>query len=82
VERADMPEPVRSFAPVPLRPLPFRSILVASDNDEYITIDRAEAFARAWGSGLVRAGRAGHINTDAGFGAWPEGERLLASLLP
>ncbi|HEV3051135.1 MAG TPA: alpha/beta hydrolase [Longimicrobium sp.] len=82
VERADMPEPVRNFAPVPLRPLPFRSILVASDNDEYITLDRAKAFARAWGSELVHAGRAGHINTDAGFGPWPEGERLLASLIP
>jgi hypothetical protein len=82
VERGDMPDAVRNFAPVPLRPLPFRSFLVASNNDEYLTIERAEAFARAWGSELVRAGRAGHINTDAGFGPWPEGERLLALLLP
>jgi predicted alpha/beta hydrolase family esterase len=41
VERADTPEPIRCFAPVPLRPLPFRSILVASSNDEYLSMDRA-----------------------------------------
>ncbi|HEX2210842.1 MAG TPA: alpha/beta hydrolase [Longimicrobium sp.] len=80
VERPDMPREVRDFAPVPRRPLPFRSILVASDDDEYITMDRAEHFARCWGSELVRAGRAGHINTDAGFGPWPGGERLLGNL--
>lgn len=81
VERADMPDEVRNFAPVPCRPLPFRSILVASDNDEYATIDRAGHFARCWGSEFVRAGAVGHINTDAGFGPWPRGERLLESLL-
>lgn len=80
VERADMPPEVRGFAPVPLRPLPFRSVLVASDDDEWVTMDRAAHFARAWGSELVRAGAAGHINTAAGFGPWPRGERLLESL--
>lgn len=80
VERDDMPAAVGNFAPIPLRPLPFRSILIASENDEYITNERAEALARAWGSELVRAGRAGHINTDAGFGPWPEGQRLLHEL--
>lgn len=81
VERADMPAEVRGFAPVPRTPLPFRSLLVASDNDEWVTMDRAAHFARAWGSELVRAGAAGHINTAAGFGPWPQGERLLESLL-
>lgn len=80
VERADMPGEVLGFAPVPLRPLPFRSILVASDNDEWVAIDRAAHFARGWGSELVRAGAVGHINTAAGFGPWPDGERLLELL--
>lgn len=80
VERADTPEPIRCFAPVPLQPLPFRSILVASSNDEYLSMDRAEHFARCWGSELVPLGVAGHINTASGFGPWPEGERLLETL--
>jgi hypothetical protein len=68
------------FAPVPLEALPFPSILVASTDDPYLSMERARALATAWGSRLVDAGAAGHINTDAGFGAWAEGEALLAEL--
>jgi predicted alpha/beta hydrolase family esterase len=71
---------VTGFAPVPLDRLPFVSILVASTSDPYCAIARAEQFANAWGSRLVNAGACGHINTDAGFGSWPEGEHLLAEL--
>jgi predicted alpha/beta hydrolase family esterase len=80
VERADAPEPIRCFAPIPLQPLPFRTLLVASSTDEYLSMDRAEHFARCWGSELVSVGDAGHINTAAGFGPWTEGERLLDEL--
>jgi hypothetical protein len=34
-----------------------------------------------WGSPLVDAGDLGHINADSGIGEWPEGVRLLASLI-
>lgn len=71
---------VASFAPVPLDPLPFASIVVASTDDPYVTLARAEAFARAWGARLVVIGAAGHINADAGYGEWPEGRRLLDEL--
>jgi predicted alpha/beta hydrolase family esterase len=53
---------------------------VASTNDPFVTIARAAAFVRAWGSRLVTCERAGHLNADAGFGPWPEGRRLLAEL--
>ena len=68
------------FAGVPLRPLPFPSILVASDNDPHLELERARLFARHWGSRLVNLGQAGHINVESGFGPWPEGETLLAEL--
>lgn len=80
VERADAPGPIRPFAPVPLQPLPFRSILVASTDDEFVTMERAEHFARCWASELVPIGAAGHVHTAAGFGPWPRGERLLDDL--
>jgi predicted alpha/beta hydrolase family esterase len=73
-------EAVQSFAPMPLAPLPFPSIVVASSDDPYVTTARAETFARAWGSRLVTLPGAGHINTDSGHGAWPEGRRLLDEL--
>lgn len=81
LERPDAPVELAGFAPIPLARLPFPSIVVASTNDPYCTITRAEQFANAWGSRFVNVGAKGHINTDAGFGPWPEGERLLAELL-
>ncbi|WP_420125185.1 RBBP9/YdeN family alpha/beta hydrolase [Longimicrobium sp.] len=80
VERADAPESIRCFAPVPLQRLPFRTLLVASGTDEYLSMDRAEHFAWCWGSELISLGAAGHINTAAGFGPWVDGERLLDAL--
>ncbi|HXJ80911.1 MAG TPA: alpha/beta hydrolase [Candidatus Methylomirabilis sp.] len=74
-------EEVRNFSPVPLVRLPFPSIVVASTDDPFVSLDRAVAFATAWGSRLVTLERAGHINADAGFGPWPEGLRLLAELM-
>ena len=72
---------VRSFGPMPMRRLPFPTIVVASTDDPFASIDRASAFAQAWASRLVIIERAGHINADAGFGPWPEGRVLLNELL-
>jgi len=74
------PEGPEGFAPVPLVPLPFPSIVVASDDDPYVTLAQAEVFARAWGSELVALPNAGHINVASGFGPWPEGLALLDRL--
>ncbi|KKU80169.1 MAG: hypothetical protein UY05_C0012G0007 [Candidatus Peregrinibacteria bacterium GW2011_GWA2_47_7] len=67
--------------PMPLLPLKFKSILVVSDNDSWVSLDRAKYFAKCWGSELVNAGSHKHINVDAGFGEWPEGEKLLQKLM-
>lgn len=80
-DRPDAPYHRAGFSPVPLAPLPFRSIVVASRNDPVTRFDRAAAFAAAWGSELHDAGDAGHLATADGYGAWPEGERLLGGML-
>ena len=61
------------FAPMPLEPLPFPAVVVASSNDPHCTMERARQFAEAWGATLTPAGDAGHINTASGHGPWPEG---------
>ena len=71
-----------AFTPLPRARLPFASIVVASRDDPYGELARAERLAREWGARFVDAGDAGHINADAGFGEWPAGEALLADLLP
>ena len=78
---AHTPHEVRNFSPVPLGRLPFPSIVVASDDDPFVSPGRVAAFARGWGSRLVTLPGAGHINADAGFGPWPEGRRLLSTLI-
>jgi prephenate dehydrogenase len=81
VESKDSPRQTKDFAPIPKRLLPFPSILVASNDDPYLTVDRARGLAHEWGSRLVEVGAAGHINAESGLGDWPEGKRLLRHLI-
>lgn len=76
-EAPSYPLDADGFKPVPMQPLPFPSMVVASSDDIYVSAARARAFADAWGSRFVEIGDAGHINADSGHGTWPEGERLL-----
>ncbi len=70
----------KGFAPIPLGKLPFKSLVAASTNDEYVSFERAKQFADAWGSEFFNVGAKGHINTSAGFGEWSEGLELLKNL--
>lgn len=79
--RVDMPEAVRSFGEIPREPLPFPSMLVASRTDPYCAFEVADDLAAAWGSAMVDAGDAGHINVASGHGPWPEGLTRFATLL-
>ena len=80
VEAPSYPAGPTGFSPMPLRTLPFPSIVVMSTDDEYVTPERAAFFARAWGSRLFNAGRKGHINSDSRLGMWPEGFALVEEL--
>jgi predicted alpha/beta hydrolase family esterase len=66
-----------SFTPLPLDPLPFPSLLVASENDPYASIEAAAGFAAHWGSEFANVGASGHINVDSGHGPWPVGQLYL-----
>jgi predicted alpha/beta hydrolase family esterase len=76
------PRETRAFVPIPKEALPFRSTLVASRNDPYLSFPAATELAHRWGSVFVDAGFAGHINVSSGHGEWAQGEDLLTSLLP
>ncbi|PSC03171.1 alpha/beta hydrolase [Alsobacter soli] len=79
--RDGIPDGPVGFAPMILQPLPFPSMLVASDDDEFVTIERARVFAQAWGSRLVEVGRRGHIGSAANLGLWPEGLVLFGEFV-
>jgi predicted alpha/beta hydrolase family esterase len=55
--------------------------LVASRNDPWMAFANARRLARRLRCRFVDAGEAGHIDAAAGYGPWPEGERLLAGLV-
>jgi predicted alpha/beta hydrolase family esterase len=66
-----------SFTPIPQTKLPFKSVVVASSQDHWATLDRSKEFAHNWGSQLVVLENAGHINTGAGYGPWNAGLEFL-----
>jgi serine hydrolase len=80
VEAPSYPAGTTGFKPMPLRPLPFPSIVVLSSDDEYVSPDRGHHFARAWGSRVVEVGAKGHINSASALGMWPEGFALVEEL--
>ncbi|ESR22453.1 RBBP9/YdeN family alpha/beta hydrolase [Lutibaculum baratangense] len=76
-----VPEAVKVFSPLPTDPLPFPSMMIASEDDPYCRRVRAEDFAAAWGSDFYSAGTAGHFNTESGHGPWPEGLMMFARFM-
>jgi predicted alpha/beta hydrolase family esterase len=71
---------VVGFTPIPRLRLPFKSIVVASTNDIYATLERSQQFADDWGSEFVNLGKKGHINAVSGLGDWQQGRDILTQL--
>ena len=65
------------FEKVPLYKIDFKTIVVASSDDEWVSLERASFFAEAWGSSFINIGKAGHINAASGYGEWKEGLEIL-----
>jgi predicted alpha/beta hydrolase family esterase len=79
-DQLELQAALKSWSPVPSSKLPFKSILLASQNDPYCSLARARSFAEAWGSEYIDTGARGHINAESGLGDWPEGRSLLTRL--
>jgi predicted alpha/beta hydrolase family esterase len=80
-ESGALPRTAQPFGNVPTAPLPFPSMVVASNTDPLVSIERAQGFAADWGSDFLPAGDAGHINAASGHGPWPEGLLMFAELM-
>jgi hypothetical protein len=79
-EAPSYPKGPIGWQPMPLARLHFPSIVVASSDDEYVSLERARLFAAAWGSRFVNVGALGHINSASALGDWPAGRALLDTL--
>lgn len=71
------PPELRNFAPMPLKKLTVPTIVVASEDDPYVSLDRARFFAKHWEAPCVDVGKLGHINADSDLGEWPVGRDIL-----
>jgi uncharacterized protein len=72
--------PATGFTPIPMEKMCFTTIVVASNNDEWVAEERAKLFAAAWGSNFISIGAAGHINAASGYGVWQEGLEIVKML--
>ncbi len=82
VEESPVDRRLTRFAPLPTKPLPFPSIVVASRDDPYATITQVRRVARTWGAQFVDAGAIGHANARSGLGEWSFGLDVLRQLAP
>lgn len=72
--------PATGFTPIPLEKINFRTIVVASADDPWVSLERAKFFAKCWGSELLNIGNAGHINVASGHTRWDQGMAILKTL--
>lgn len=66
-------EELKEFFPLPLptQTNAKETILVASTNDPYMSVDEAKELQKSLDVELKILENAGHINADSGFGPWP-----------
>ena len=66
---------------MPLSKISFPSVVVASENDQFVSLARAKYFSEQWGSEFINVGFKGHINSDSNLENWVEGKNILNKLI-
>jgi predicted alpha/beta hydrolase family esterase len=75
--RDNMRAVLPSWSPMTLLRLPFKSLVLGSQDDPYCTVALSQSMANTWGSAFVDCGKAGHINAESSLHGWPQGHALL-----
>jgi predicted alpha/beta hydrolase family esterase len=78
---AHTPDFLRDFAPIQTKKLPIPSLVIGSENDTYMSLERAKELANCWGSDFINIGQKGHINSDSDLEYWEEGQLYLQQLI-
>ena len=76
-QQHELQQRLHSWTPIARNTLPFRTLVLASSNDPYCSLERAQEMATDWGAVFENLGQKGHINADSGLGDWPEGHARL-----
>lgn len=75
------PHEIQNFGPMPVHSISFPAIVIASENDPFVDLERAIYFANKWKTELINIGKKGHINSETKLGNWEEGQQILDKLL-
>ncbi|MGC7101835.1 RBBP9/YdeN family alpha/beta hydrolase [Amycolatopsis lurida] len=70
-----------TFLGLSARPLPCRSVMVASDDDPYCDPATSASFAHEWQAQAHLLRSHGHVNSGSGLGEWQAGRELLRMLV-
>lgn len=81
VERTDFPKECIGFSPMPRMNLPFSSLMIASENDPYISSAELKKWAGILGSDFISVGEREHIGTVAKLEYWEEGQELFQNFV-
>ena len=76
-----LPPQLHGWRAVLRQRLPFAAKVLASSNDPYSTVARAQALALDWGAQFECLGDTGHVNEASGLGDWPQGWARLQDWL-
>jgi predicted alpha/beta hydrolase family esterase len=75
------PDFLRHFSPIPTQAVPFPSLVIGTENDTYMSLERATELANYWGSDFINIGQKGHVNSDSNLEYWEEGQNYLQQLI-
>jgi predicted alpha/beta hydrolase family esterase len=78
---AHTPDFLRHFGPIPTQSIPFPSLVIGTENDTYMSLERAKELAVYWGSDFINIGLKGHVNSDTNLEYWEEGQTFLHQLI-
>lgn len=79
-ENAFLRENITGWNPIAENPLPFSATVIASENDPFCSLERAQYLAQKWGANFINIGAKGHINADSHLGEWSEGKAIYDQL--
>jgi len=81
VERSDFPKECIGFSPMPRIALPFPSVMIASENDPYISSAALKKWADIFQTEFINVGLREHIGTAAKLEYWEEGQKLFKQFM-
>ncbi|MBY4588488.1 alpha/beta hydrolase [Rhizobium redzepovicii] len=76
---ASFPAEAAGFGNPPSKKMRFPTLIIASADDPFGSLDYVRTRANLWGSGLVEIGPFGHINGQSGLENWGQGKALLTA---